>query len=105
MIAALLTTAVVALAMTSLVAPRLDCARTPVSVSADTQGASLQQVRALVARDHATRPRRVDVVRDGTDARELRISDGDGRHHLGSVRVVRASGDGWVVATTNTCGD
>ncbi len=104
-IAALLTTGVVALAMTSLVAPRLDCARSPVPVSADTRGTSLQQVRALVARDHATRPGQVDVVRDGADARELRIADGDGGHHLGSVRVVRAPRDGWVVATTNTCDD
>ncbi len=104
-IAAVVTTGVAALALIPLAAPGIDCARTPVQVSADTRGTSLQQVRQLVARDHATRAGRVEVAHDGPDVRELSVTDGSGAHVLGTVRVVRAPDDGWVVATTNTCDD
>ncbi len=98
-------TAVAALALIPLAAPRLDCARTPVRVAADTHGVSLPEVREVVARDLGTRPGRIEVVPDGPDARELTVTDAGGDHLLGTVRVVRAPDEGWVVATTNTCED
>jgi hypothetical protein len=75
-----------------------------VRVASDTQGLSLPEVRDVVARDLGTRPASIEVADDGPDARELAVTDGGG-HHLGTVRVVRAPEKGWVVATTNTCGD
>ncbi|GAA1475778.1 hypothetical protein GCM10009623_02240 [Nocardioides aestuarii] len=101
-IAAVLMTGVAAFVLVPMVAPRLDCSRTPVEVAADTQGLSLREVRRVVAEDHATSPGSVTVT-GGGDARQLVITADDGRQRIGSVRVVRAAGDGWVVATTNTC--
>lgn len=101
-IAAVLMTGVAALVLVPMVAPRIDCARTPVEVAADTHGLSMPEVRRLVARDHSTRAGDVAVHGDG-DTCELVVTDGAGEQRIGSVRVVRAADDGWVVATTNTC--
>jgi hypothetical protein len=100
-IAAVLMTGVAALVLVPMVAPRLDCARTPVEVAADTHGLPLPDVRQMVARDHSARTGDVTVTGDG-DSRELVVTDG-GRQRIGAVRVVRAADDGWVVATTNSC--
>lgn len=54
---------------------------------------------------YATRPRYVVPNREAADAVEMSVSDVSG-NLIQEVRVVAApGGPGWLIATTNTCGD
>jgi hypothetical protein len=81
-----------------------DCARTPVAIPVGALGAPLGQVRRDLAAQYATRARHVEVIDQQPDRMELHVLDAAGGHANAVVRVVRAeAGEGWLVATRNTC--
>jgi hypothetical protein len=81
-----------------------DCMRTPVATPARALGTPLAQVRRDLAQEYATRARHVEVIAQRPDTMELLVLDAAGGHQNAIVRVVRAdAGDGWLVATRNTC--
>jgi hypothetical protein len=78
-----------------------DCARTPQQQPPDAVGVSLDRIKQYLAVKYAGSVQDIVPRPDGADAVEMKIST-----HLGKVRVVRAArGGGWLIATTNTCGD
>jgi len=82
------------------------CARTPQQHPPDSVGASLEQIRQYLASEYATKVRYVVASPDGPDAMEMSVSDANGMFFHGKVRVIAAPrGGGWLIATTNTCGD
>jgi hypothetical protein len=84
----------------------VDCARTPVHHEGRSVGLPIDVLRQSIANEYATRAKFVIPRADGPDAIELQVSDVGGDFSLGDVRLIRdTSGDGWLRATTNTCGD
>ena len=83
-----------------------DCARTPQHHPPDSVGVSPLHIRKYLASQYATRVRFVVPHHDGPDAIEMSVSDAAGTFLHGKVRAIRAErGSGWLIATTNTCGD
>jgi hypothetical protein len=105
-LAALVLVAVVAVGLVAYADPGADCARTPLDISPDVKGTSLHEIRQSLANEYATRVRYVQPEPDGADAVEMSVWDAGGDFFHGNVSVIRASsGDGWLQATANTCGD
>jgi hypothetical protein len=92
---------------------RDDCSRTVQHQPPDAIGVSLDRVERYLADKYATRAKYIAVTYDGPDAVEMAIYDASGDTRLDTVRVERGPQvngqwwrtDGWLIATTNTCGD
>ena len=83
-----------------------NCARTAQHHPPDSMGTSVEEIRRYLAGKYATKVQYVVATPDGPGAVEMSVSDADGQFFHGKVRVVAAPrGGGWLIATTNTCGD
>lgn len=103
---AVVVVALVASAYVNARGPDADCSRSPQAHPEDAVGVPVARIREYLAQKYATEPRYVSPLPDGSDGYEFSVLDASGHHNHGRVRAERARrGGGWLIVTTNTCGD